>query len=243
MMSQLSTTRVRAIVRKELQEYRRNGSIVVAMAVLPLVFTIQPLIEIFTLPGSSAASLLSKAPLVYLLGIPVIVPAAVAGATIVNERVQGTLEPVLTTPIRREELLLAKAIAVLLPGLAISYLVFGLAIAAIEVFADPAVASAVVRGPELLAQLIFTPLLAAWSIWVGIAISTRARDPRVASQLGILASLPLIAITTLVSLGTIQASVRLAAIAVAVLLAIDVRGWRLVSSLLDREWLITGTRR
>jgi ABC-type transport system involved in multi-copper enzyme maturation permease subunit len=242
-MSGLSATRVRAIVRKELQEYRRNGSIVVAMAILPLVFTIQPLIEIFTLPASSAGSLLSKAPLVYMLGIPVIVPAAVAGATIVNERVQGTLEPMLTTPIRREELLLAKAIAVLVPGLAISYLVFGLAVAAIELFADPTVASAVVRGPLLLAQLIFTPLLAAWSIWVGIAISTRSRDPRVASQLGILASLPLIAITTLVALGTIQASVRLAVIAVAILLVVDVRGWRVVSLLLDREWLITGTRR
>jgi ABC-type transport system involved in multi-copper enzyme maturation permease subunit len=241
-MSPPSATRVRAIVRKELQEYRRNGSIVVAMAILPLLFTIQPLIEIFTLPASSAHSLLSKAPLVYMLGIPAIVPTAIAASSVVNERVQGTLEPVLSTPIRREELLLAKAIAVLLPALTISYLVFGLTIAAMELFADPAVASAVIRGPELLAQLIFTPLLAAWSIWVGIAISTRTRDPRVASQLGILASLPLIAITTLVALGTIHASARLGAIAVAVLLVVDVRGCGVVSAMLDRERLITGTK-
>jgi ABC-type transport system involved in multi-copper enzyme maturation permease subunit len=241
-MSRLSATRVRAIVRKELREYRRNGSIVFAMSILPLLFTIQPLIEIFTLPASSASSLLSTAPLVYMLGIPAIVPTAVAAGSVVNERVQGTLEPVLSTPIRREELLLAKAIAVLLPALAISYLVFGLAIAAIELVAEPAVASTVVRGPELLAQVIFTPLLAAWSIWVGIAISTRTRDPRVASQLGILASLPLIAITTLVALGTIHASGRFVLIAVAILLVLDVRGWRLVSSMLDRERLITGTK-
>jgi hypothetical protein len=29
------------------------------------------------------------------------------------------------------------------------------------------VASALIRFPDLLAQLVFTPLLAGWSIWIG----------------------------------------------------------------------------
>jgi ABC-type Na+ efflux pump permease subunit len=37
------------------------------------------------------------------------VPTFVAACAVVGERQQGTLEPVLTTPIRREELLLGKA--------------------------------------------------------------------------------------------------------------------------------------
>lgn len=56
------------------------------------------------------------------------------------------------------------------------------------------------------------------------------------------ASLPLIAITMLVALGTIHASGRFVLAAVVVLLAIDVAGWRLVSAMFDRERLITGTR-
>jgi hypothetical protein len=44
--------------------------------------------------------------------------------------------------------------------------------------------------------VIFTPLLAAWSIWLAIAVSQRASDMRVAQQLGMLASLPTIALTT-----------------------------------------------
>jgi hypothetical protein len=64
----------------------------------------------------------------------------------------------------------------------------------------------------------------------------------VAIELGILASLLLIAITTLVALGTIHALERFVLIAVAIPLVVDVRGWRLVSSLLDRERLITGTK-
>jgi hypothetical protein len=38
------------------------------------------------------------------------------------------------------------------------------------------IAPALLRAPDLLAQLLFTPLLAAWSIWVGIAISARSSD-------------------------------------------------------------------
>jgi ABC-type Na+ efflux pump permease subunit len=39
----VSRRRVRAIFRKELQEYRRNRTIVTGMAILPLLFLIQPL--------------------------------------------------------------------------------------------------------------------------------------------------------------------------------------------------------
>lgn len=36
----MSQRRVRAIIRKEVREYRRTGSIVGAMAIIPLVFVI-----------------------------------------------------------------------------------------------------------------------------------------------------------------------------------------------------------
>ena len=45
----VSRRRVRAIFRKELREYRRNRSIVAAMAILPLIFLIQPLVAVFAL--------------------------------------------------------------------------------------------------------------------------------------------------------------------------------------------------
>src|SRR5215472_1641558 len=45
--------------------------------------------------------ILHGAPLAILLGIPAIVPATVSAYAVVGERQQGTLEPALTTPIRR----------------------------------------------------------------------------------------------------------------------------------------------
>jgi hypothetical protein len=114
----LSARRVRAILRKELRDYRRNRQIVVSMAVLPLVFSIYPAVELFALPASASGVLLHTQALVYMLAIPAIVPAVVAAYSVAGERQQDTLEPVLTTPIRAEELLLGKGLAALAPSLA-----------------------------------------------------------------------------------------------------------------------------
>ncbi len=238
----ISKRRVRGIFHKELREYRRNGSIVAAMAVIPLLFVLNPLIEVFALPASDASAFRHEEPLLYLLGIPALVPAVVAAYSVVGERQQGTLEPVLTTPIRREEYLLGKALAALVPSVAIAYAVYAFVVACIELFAQPGVASALLRGPDLLAQLFFTPLLAGWSIWVGIAISTRASDVRVAQQLGMLASLPSVAVTTLIAYNVIPPTLGLALAAAAALLILNRLGWRITSAAFDRERLITGTR-
>jgi ABC-type transport system involved in multi-copper enzyme maturation permease subunit len=236
----VSATRVRAIYRKELREYRRNGTIVATMAVIPLGIVLFPLIEVIALPASAAKSLLNGDPLVILLGIPSLVPSVVATYAVVGERQQGTLEPILTTPVRRDELLLGKALAALVPSLAVSYVVYALFLASTKLFAQPAVASAVFQGRFLLAQLIFTPLLAAWSIWAGIAISTRSSDLRVAQQFGALTSLPVILLAYLTAFGVIRPTLGFAVGCAAALLVLDGFGWRLVSALFDRERLITG---
>ena len=206
------------------------------------MFLIQPLISVLSLPPAAAVPLSHRHELLYMLGIPVLVPSVVAASSVVTERQQGTLEPVLTTPIRREELLLAKALAPLLPAIVVSYAVYGIFVAVIELFAHPGVAPALLQGPEVLAQVLFTPLLALWSIWVGIAISTRVSDVRAAQQLSVLGSLPLIAVTSLIAFDVIHPTLGLALALGTGLIVIDRLGWRVVSAMFDRERLITSTR-
>ena len=238
----LNGRHVRAIIRKELRDFRRNRNITIGMAVVPVVFCIQPLVAVFTLDPAASTALGHEHVLLYMLGIPALVPSFVAAYSVVGERQQGTLEPVLTTPIRREELLLGKALAALLPSLLVAYLVYGLFLACVELFAAPAVASALIRWPDLLAQLCVTPLLAGWSIWVAILISTRSNDTRVAQQFAMLASLPSIAVTTLVALNVIKVSLAAGLAAAAALLLLNQIGWRLASAMFDRERLIIGTK-
>ena len=93
----------------------------------------------------------------------------------------------------------------------------------------------------MLAQLIFTPLIAAWSIWIAIAISARSSDIRAAQQLSILASLPTVIVTTRIAFGTIHATLALALGLGAALSLGNRLSWRSVSATLDRERLVTGT--
>jgi ABC-type transport system involved in multi-copper enzyme maturation permease subunit len=238
----MSRRRVRAILRKELREYRHNGFIIWTMTIFPLIFLIQPLVVVFALPASASFPLSHGHLLLYMLGIPALVPAAVAAYAVVGERQQGTLEPVLTTPVRRQEFLLGKALAALVPSVAIAYAVYAFFLACVELFARPAVATALLRAPDVLAQLLFTPLVAGWSIWIGIAISTRASDFRVAQQLGILASLPTAAVAALVAFDVVHPTLGLALGLAAALLLGNRLGWQITTATFDRERLITGTR-
>jgi ABC-2 type transport system permease protein len=212
------------------------------MAILPLLFLVQPLVAVLNLGASASGGLAHENELLYLLAIPALVPATLAAYSVVGEREQGTLEPVLITPIRREEFLVGKALAALIPALTVAYTIFGIFLAAAALFARPGVASAVFQGSHLLSQLLFTPLLAGWSIWVGIAISARSADVRVAQQLGMFASLPPLAIVALITLNVIPASTALALGLAAALLLVDGLGWRIVAAMFDRERLVTGGR-
>ena len=234
--------RVRAIFRKELREFRRNPNVIAAMAIYPVVFTIPPVIDIFVTSAAQATILNHFPIMIYMLAIPAIVPAAVAAFSIVGEREQGTLEPMLGTPIRSTEFLLGKALAVLVPAVALSYLVYGLILGAVELFTAPAVTAAAVQAPDVIAQFLFTPLLACWSIWLCFAVSSRARDIRVAQQLGVLVNVPSIAVPALIAYGVIRPNLVVTLAIGAALLVADVRGWRFISRTLSSEWLVIGRR-
>ena len=238
----LSRRRIWAIVRKELLEYRHNRFIVVGMAVIPLVFLIQPLIAVLGLTHSTSSGLAREHVLLYMLGIPALVPGVVSASAVAGERQQGTLEPALTTPIRSDEYLLGKALAALLPSLGVAYFVFAVFLGIVVLFAQPGIASSLIQGPDLVAQMLFTPLLACWTIWVSIAVSTRSSDVRVAQQLSTLASLPPVFVAVVIALNVIPPTLPLAIGAAALLIVLDVLGWRVTSGLFNRESLITGTR-
>jgi ABC-2 type transport system permease protein len=239
-----SFRRLGAVLHKEFREYRRSPFIIVTMGLAPLIFLVEPLITIFRIGPSVTADKVDTAvsgTFLVLLIAPALLPAVIAAYSVVGEREQGTLEPLLTTPLRREELLLGKALGVVVPAVGLAYVVFAVIQICAHLFAsNPAVVSALGEGPHIVAEILFAPLLASWSICVGIGISTRASDVRVAQQLGTLSSLPPLAVVALVSFNVFTPSVTLAVVFAVILLAADVILFRVVVALFDRERLITG---
>lgn len=239
----MSRHRVAAVLRKEVREFRRNRFVIVTMAVLPIVFLITPTITMFRVPASASGAEVRSAVgalSLLLLIIPITIPPVISAYSVVGERDQATLEPVLTTPVTPAELLLGKAAAAFVPSVGIAYVVYFADALAVRFGAAHVVSSVVWHAPQLLAQILFTPLLALWSIWVGIGISTRASDVRVAQQLATLAGLPLLGFTSLLSFQLLTPSVPLAIGLALALLAIDLGAWRVVSRLFDSERLIAG---
>jgi ABC-type transport system involved in multi-copper enzyme maturation permease subunit len=241
----INATRTGAVIRKELAEFRRNRLIVVTATILPIVFLISPTASILAIHATTSSALLSKRvdySLFLPLLVPLFVPATMSAYSVVGEKEQGTLEPLLTTPITRVELLLGKAVAIFLPAIVVSYLTFGVFLAIVALFADAPVASAMWQAPQLPAEVVFIPLLAGWAIWIGLAISTQVTETRVAQQLSVLGSLPPLALISLMSFQVITPSFGLAAALAGGLLVVDVVACFAVARLFDRERLVTGRR-
>jgi ABC-2 type transport system permease protein len=245
-MRNLDLARVAAVVRKELLDYRRKRAIVVSMLIFPILFLVEPVIVVFVAPPSGSPASLDKAvilPLIYMLLIAVVTPSTLAAYSIVGERDQGTLEPLLTTPIRQQELVLGKAAAVMIPSVALAYLVYALFLICVALFAHHDISSAVFHdGPTLLALFLFAPLVAGWAVVVGLGVSVRASEVRVAQQLGMLASFPMIGVIVLLITGVIHPTFSSAIEFGVGLLLVDLLALRLVSRMFDRERLVTGTK-
>jgi hypothetical protein len=136
-MSSISTRRVRAIFGKELREYRHNGNIVYAMVILPFVFLIQPLIQIFTVPSSASGTLRHEHSLIYMLAIPALVHAALAAYSVVGETAAGNARTAPVDAGAPRGTAPGQALAAFIPSVAISYAVYTFFIAVVELFAHP----------------------------------------------------------------------------------------------------------
>jgi ABC-type Na+ efflux pump permease subunit len=234
--------RIVAVLRKELREYRRNKFVVGSMITLPILFLVIPITNVLTLgPGTSIGAVravVGGANLTFFL-VPLILPTVISGYAVIGEREQGTLEPVLSTPVLARELLLGKALAAVIPSVAIAYALFAAYAIVVRLAAAPAVIHLVWEAPRFLAVLLFAPLLSAFSIWVGLAISVRSSDVRVAQQLSGLAMLPMLALIAAFTFSIVSPTVALAVGGAAILSAIDAVAWRVVSAMFDRERLLT----
>ena len=237
--------RVRAVFRKELRQFRRNRTIVITMGILPLLFLTGPMINVFSLSASSSSSTVhgvTGSVFLLMLIVPVILPAAVSAYSVVGERDQGTLEPLLTTPVRRVELMLGKGLAAVLPATVVTYVLYTVFVVAVRLWAAHAVFSQIWQAPPILVEVLFAPLLATWSVCVGMAVSVRSTDVRVAQQLSTLAGLPPLGLVVLITFRVIAPTV-LSAVAIGLaLIVLDcLAGW-VASLMLDRERLIVGRR-
>jgi len=234
--------RIRAIVRKEFTEYRRNKTIIITMAVIPVTFLGLALFTLIALPPDATHGAVRGAAgtaLSFFFVIPAILPAAIAAYTVVGEREQGTLESLLVTPVTDDELLRGKALAAAAPTVLLSWVLLGLFVALARAFATGPATDELVRPQHILAAVIFAPLVAVFAITVSMGISARTNDVRVAQQLAGLAIIPMFVLAFVLSYNVLAPSVALYAASAAVLALADRLAWGLMARWFERERLLT----
>jgi ABC-2 type transport system permease protein len=176
----------------------------------------------------------------FFLLIPLFIPSTIAAYSIIGEKTKRTLEPVLATPIRTWELLLAKCLTGLIPALIVTYFCGLVFIGAIYTSAASARAAQLIVTPGwLILWTLCAPLLTLISIALTIVISSRVNDPRTAQQASGVIVVPIIALIVAQITGVLVLNTIVAAITVLILaLLAGVSLWFAVK-LFQREAILT----
>lgn len=119
---------------------------------------------------------------IFLLSQSLLLPSVIAAYSIVGEKNNKTLEPILATPISTGQLLLAKSLAALLPTVGIVWLSGLLFSLEIGILSTLKVLQAVATPGWLVLLLITVPVVTVIPISLAVMVSSRANDPRTASQ-------------------------------------------------------------
>jgi ABC-2 type transport system permease protein len=184
--------RIRVILVKEWLESLHNRMILLGGIFLPLFMVGASVVMVYQgrsvdIPGAQAA--LFNTALMYFLILPAIVPMAIAVYSIVGEKEQGSLEPLLATPVSDLELFLGKMLASVLPALGLAWGSFGLFLGVSRVLLG-GIPPHVLTPPWIAAIFGLSPLLALFTVGVTMLVSSRASDARAAYQFSSFAILP-----------------------------------------------------
>src|SRR2546428_171885 len=132
--------------------------------------------------------------LILFMLIPTVVPLTMAIYSVIGEKSARTLEPLLATPVGVGDLLFAKSLASTVPSVLVTWIAYAIYLGSVIALGSRAAQNAVTAPRWILAIVVMVPLLTLLSVNLGILISTRVNDVRVAQQIGGLVVVPVVAL-------------------------------------------------
>ena len=130
----------------------------------------------------------------FLLLIPTMIAMSVATFSIVDEKLSGSLEALLATPVRTWELLLGKALAGAIPALVMTWISAGIVLLVVSGLGWGDLIGFVTSAGWFLTLFLLTPAVAILSFMLGVTGSSRAKDARSAQNTVLVIILPVLAL-------------------------------------------------
>ena len=195
------------VASKDLAIIRRRRNLLYSTFIIPYIVSLAfpLLIQSFVQGGASisALSFILPAFSFFYLILAGLIPSAIASYSIIGEKVEKSLEPLLATPTTDGEILFGKGVAAILPSLAAimsaCVIFMGLTDAFTRNYFFPNLYSA-------LDFFIVVPLGIVMSVEWSVLVSSRVSDVRIAQQIGSLLILPFAGLYVAGELGIIQLS-------------------------------------
>ncbi len=265
----MNLTRILAILRHEFQEILKSRGLLLAIFVPPLLITLLPLIGVAILgrvipaesgragndfgrliqfmpeirswsEGEVAVFIILQQFLTFFLLMPLIIPLSIAAQSIVGEKQNKSLEPLLATPVRTGELLFAKSLAAMLPAILATWAAFVIFIGLGRLLiTSDRVYTALLNPKWFIAMLILAPLLSLFSVSIAVILSSRVNDTRTIQQIGGFIVMPLVLLGVAQATGLILLNAATFALGALTVAAIDAIILRIGVRLFQREKILT----
>ena len=237
------------IAAKDLRIFRRNKTVLRSVVLFPLIVSIGlPLVVHFAgqkhggITASHLPTTLNAFSFFFII-VAAYLPTAIASYSLVGEKVEKSLEPLLATPITDGELLLGKSIAAFFPPIVAIYIGAAVFMALIDLFTHQTLGYSYVPNWTMgIILLVIVPLSAILSIQASVIISARVSDVRAAQLLGGLIVLPFLAIYVASEIGSVSLNANNLFIISAVILLVDVILFFISTKTFQREEILTKWR-
>jgi ABC-2 type transport system permease protein len=265
----MNLSRIQAIVARELLEIRKSRLLLFTIFLPPLLLAFIPIVMFGLLGGEMndanlntsreqiaryyalSPELAKYSPnelmqlivfqqfLVLYLVMPLIIPMTVAAFSVIGEKQARSLEPLLATPIRTGELLLGKSVAAVIPAVIATWFAYAVFFIGAKFVTTAQVFAGLLNPMWFVAMVVLTPLLALLSVAIGVLISSRVNDTRVAQQIGGMLVIPAVVLGLAQTMGFIFLNAFTFLIGSILIALIDVGVLYFATKIFQREKILT----
>jgi ABC-2 type transport system permease protein len=226
------------IASKDFKTFTKKKSILYSLIYFEVVVSVA-----VPFRGANAAAVLptfiDAFSFLYVIGAA-FAPVGIASYSLIGEKVQQSLEPLLATPTTDEEILVGKSIAAFFPAIGANCIGALIFIVLVDLFTNSTLKYLYLPNWNFAIILfLLAPLACLFSIGYNILVSSRVNDVRTAQQLGTLILLPFGAIYLLSELRVVSLSTDIMLIMAAALAVLDVILLYLVKATFQREEILT----
>lgn len=234
-----------AVAAKDFKIFKGKSQVIYITVVFPLLVGIAfPLIVEYSLHlghGITALTLprfMDAFSIWFLIGAAVF-PATIASYSLVGEKIQKSLEPLLATPMTDGEILLGKTISGLVIPLGAVYAGSVIYMALMDLVTRSTLGYLYYPNWHMGAILLVAPLICLLSVELNIIISSRVNDVRTAQQMGTLAAVPFFGLYFASEIGFFTFNDTNLLILAGVILVIDVAVFFVSRVTFQREEILT----